>query len=68
MERKELIGALIVLQIETTLALACIIATSIKWNSSHAFGAIAMTILSVLGYRELIKKLFNNKNNKSNGI
>lgn len=68
MERKELIGALIVLQIETTLALACIIATSIKWNSAHAFGAIAMIILSVLGYRELIKKLFNNKNNKSNGI
>lgn len=68
MKRSELIGELIVLQIETTLALACIIATSIKWNSAHAFGAVAMTILSVLGYRELVKELSNNKNNKSNGI
>ncbi len=66
MGRKELIGALIVLQIETTLALVCIVATA--WNSAHAVGAISMTVLSVLGYRELLKELFNNKNNKSNGI
>lgn len=66
MGRKELIGALIFLQIETTLALACIIATI--WNTAHVIGATVMTILSVLGYRELLKELLNKKNNKSNGI